>query len=825
MRSYHRFLSIILAVLLALPLPALARHGRHRTEAPVSTGTTSSVLPVDLNLKSARRAYNAANIIGDGAVAIQAGRAVRTVTSQSLLTPAEIVAVYQVVNYGQQLLQLNQAGKAVGGTVNLASLLTQSVNNVIIPRGVTVIRDVATESSLTIAGNLINWGSIYAVSSSPQVSIANISATNIFNRAGGLLTTVLPSAGLPGYANLLASLNLSITALQDIINQGVISSSGGLYAVAGRSIVNTMPIGVTGPAPIIQAVNDVNLQALNIVNQGQISALVGNVTVTAATVQNQGIIQSFNANVIVNNLLANLLAVNNILGTIAARDTITFQTRDATQLAAAAGKPGISFTGGTLAADTIRFLSPGGTVSVLADRLQGKVEATAASASIGSRVGELWLGKVNITGDPTFYALGGDFIITEPLIFPGEPLAIVASGDILAGKGAGIIDTSSPAGPGGPITLIAGVEFSADGSEPPKLTITGPSATGGQIDLETSKAIITTMSSSGGGAAGSGGDILMIAFAGSDAHSGEINVPTSGLTITSGGSGTGTSGNVTIIGGSDITLGSVDTRGGSGTGGNVSISSIQPVLKGGAPVIIEGSKITSGEIIPDPAKASGGEVTIYEGSAIRAKQDVSITGYGNVEVSKTSNQPPYNVIIEAGELKPGADITKPLNPEDIVHKGGIYITSITGNVTAKRAVSMQAVGGDLGITADLDIRFESNADLKALGSYLYFGANGDVEIAQESSLYSVAQLTGEPCEWCGGGIAIYTGFPGLDLVADVLVPRKDRTVYPPGYYPSGDGLKIDDFSTFEAIKQGRIDLTAYAPDFLHVWKSQFVAEG
>src|SRR5262249_32854554 len=150
------------------------------------------------------------------------GRTTRTVTTSDMLTPAELVALQQVLSGGDQSLHLGRFGNAVRGSFQLDSI-SQTISELVIPKNVTLFHDFATGTTLNIAGDLTNAGKIRAFSSSGAVSTANFSATNIFNLQGALLTTVSPDIN-----GAIDKLNLNLAAVQDIVNLGTISSAGNL---------------------------------------------------------------------------------------------------------------------------------------------------------------------------------------------------------------------------------------------------------------------------------------------------------------------------------------------------------------------------------------------------------------------------------------------------------------------------------------------------------------------------------------------------------------------------------------------------------------------
>lgn len=96
---------------------------------------------------------------------------------------------------------------------------------------------------------------------------------------------------MAGFNNF-ASLNLTLNAINNIINAGTITSGAGLTMTAGNSIVNALP-GVSAVSPIIQAINNVNLNATNIVNAGLIASSAANINVAAQLASAQ-VLQNLN---------------------------------------------------------------------------------------------------------------------------------------------------------------------------------------------------------------------------------------------------------------------------------------------------------------------------------------------------------------------------------------------------------------------------------------------------------------------------------------------------------------------------------------------------
>src|SRR5207249_3328591 len=128
----------------------------------------------------------------------------------------------------------------------------------------------------------------------------------------------------------------------------------------------------------------------------------------------------------------------------------------------------------------------------------------------------------------------------------------------------------------------------------PTLSISAGSAGGGSVNLSGDNAI-TGMTTESSASNGSGGNIELLSFAGSTAGSGRILTP-SLVTLTTGGSVSGTNGDVTVIAGApsgvSIYLGGINTTGGA-SGGTVSLNAATPTIVGSS-VDIQNGTISSG---------------------------------------------------------------------------------------------------------------------------------------------------------------------------------------------------------------------------------------
>lgn len=414
---------------------------------------------------------------------------------------------------------------------------------------VTVL-DFASAQTLSIAGDITNAGTIYLVSSNPQVTSGVLSALNITNSATGTITSVLPSGGLAGFDFLVPNFSFTLAAAQNIANAGVISSAGALTMTAGNAISNT---GVAGSQALIQALGAINMfsGAGTILNQGAIASATGNINLTAPVLQN----------LIINNQGGVLSALQ---GAVTLRNSLVDT------------KTNTAILGGDILARELNIFSGCGKAVVNVNEISGVLNINAGEAHVTAASPNLHLGQMNLIDDPTFFNVAGDVIIDTSLNFAGFPIAIVAKGDVLTASGAGKISTSNSAGNAGDITIIAGAEFVS--SQPNftspfadvTLTITGASNSGGKIALSGANPI-TGLEAKATGTTGRGGNVLLVAYQGVAAGSGTISLPTN-VTVETGG--ISRNGDVAVLGGGAggnvITMGGVNT-GQANTGGSINI--------------------------------------------------------------------------------------------------------------------------------------------------------------------------------------------------------------------------------------------------------------
>lgn len=305
-----------------------------------------------------------------------------------------------------------------------ATALTGNTNLSVAP-GQTLAINFGSQSTLNLTGNITNNGTIYAFSSNPAVTTATFAATNITNAQGALLSTMLPAGGLAGITSAVSNLNLSLVAVNNIINQGSIMSAGNLSMMAGGSITNALPQGITGPSPIMQAMNNLNMQASTITNSGLMAATTGNINILAtlnSTLASSTVASTLaaiqNNNVLINNTNGVMQALNGVIN-----------VRDLAYI----GKTDIAFNGGDVLSPNLNIYSGTGNIHVNTNHISGLVSGAAGALQIGTLSGKLSLGDWQLTGDPLIYGLGDVFVPT--INTPNEALTIVAGGSIFISPG------------------------------------------------------------------------------------------------------------------------------------------------------------------------------------------------------------------------------------------------------------------------------------------------------------------------------------------------------------------------------------------------------
>lgn len=622
---------------------------------------------------------SAANItLGDklfadgGFVTIEVGGEKKNVYAGSKVTAAEYVAVKQVLG-GKQEIVINGSGVATGGTVDLNNLAATRNNmkasGLTVASGVTAIGDLAKDSSFRINGDLNNFGSVYAVASEKGRHSGDISAVNITNNEGALIS----SAGGSKVGNKADAIDLSLNADQNFSNFGTITSSGDLNITAGGAIKNT------GNAT---AKDNLSLNSADITNSGTVASTKGDITVDSpvGTVMN------------VNNAGGKLQALN---GSINVRAPGNVDGLDS------------NVTGGDLLSKTLNIQAGQGMVDVNVNALTGTVNGSGVGAHVAASTDVLNIGDVCLTGDPTFKNASGNINFSGNFN-AGEALAVLASGDITATSGANITVTAQTAATGHLVTFAAGYGITGTGTDSTGIpggtaatgSITANSATGGGGNIDLSAANSFNITASGTGFGDDGGNINLFAFR-NGTTGGDILLPTnSTLNASSGGTlGAANSGNVTIVGAGNIAVGNITTNTNLSGNGVVLIRNVNPT---GAVTFNTNGTVSSGSFNTS-GPATSGSISFRNGASIQARNGITVdsfstitsngggltfdTANGAVTLTNAINTNAGALNVTANSLSLGGNVTTGnfnvnVGGGNITGPGGLTIATDAYNVTA-----------------------------------------------------------------------------------------------------------------------------------------------
>ncbi len=495
---------------------------------------------VNLDLTSSTRTITLGkNLFSENSdsIAITVGGESKTVSAGAAVTPAEYVAVKQALSGGQKI-SLDLSGKAVGGEVDLGAITANNdvmrATDLVVAANVTTYGDFGRHSDFRLQGDLNNYGTVNALSSDTRINSGSIHADDITNHAGSLINS---------------SVDLTLAAAGNFVNQGTIVSDGGLTVSAGATLRNS----------------------------GSVNA-AGKLLLNSSAINNSGLLKSSGGDVHLEGAELAALTVNNAGGTISALNgAINVRSADY------GGTYNSTVTGGDLLSRELNLNSARGLASVEVNKLTGTINGTGTAAHVLASTDMLNLGNVCLTGDPTFYNTTGGINISANLSV-AEKLTLVASGNITSADS--ITVQAGDASRGYDITFVAGADFTANGGSdsptvPPGtaggVSLSGKaSKTGGGILLGDGVNLVARSTDATG--ADDGGNFVFAAFAGKNDGSGVVDL--GGDSVSSGGKNGGVDGNVYIYAGAKgdaVRVGAIDTTGGvDGVDPGIAIFTIQP---------------------------------------------------------------------------------------------------------------------------------------------------------------------------------------------------------------------------------------------------------
>jgi hypothetical protein len=674
--------------------------------------------PVNGDLSSTQAVVSPTGVPSAG-VRIIVGNQVQRVLPGMLVTPAEALAVNQIVTSGKQTILLSALGAARGGTVALGSTGGSEFGNLVIPSGVRALANFSATNQFAVAGDLTNFGRMYAYSGATAANHAGtIAAQNINNQVGALIASVIPATLARSINASHAAFDLELHAANNLINHGTIESSGNL-----------------------------RLNANEILNQ-------------RATDGTGGLIKA-GGDIAISNASGNSLIIRGADGTITAPGKIQVSVQPFPD-SPVGSLPQLKLVGGNYLSRELEIDGTAdGTVLASLGEVTGDVSLTASCAKFGAATATLKFASMNVSGDPTYYNTQGSLSLPALVTIStsGQDLAILASGNVTVGS---VDTTSNQLGhKAGDVTIVAGASLSTSDLSTTgnfdsltTVTVNGPSVTGGTINTG-------FVSASGTNNSAAGGNVLMVAYEGTTSGSGHINLnsfvraqgtPSGDVTFFAGAS-SGSATAISLPGGQWI------------TGNHVNFFNATPT---GTISVLNGT-ITSGALqcgTLQPVSFGNGTVDLFFVLAA----DISIRTAGDV-VALYNNNAPFGVIDFGSRLDIVA--SNPIQFSGNVTGGDVSVKTSSASVPA----SISQTGGqisvhDLTLVSGTDISLNNlvagKADLTAAGSISLAttDATGDLSVIAGKNLNVFGSLT------AGGAITLTAGSGGtgnLQLAPGIAV--------------------------------------------------------
>jgi hypothetical protein len=643
-----------LALLLA-PTLSVSANAAGTTSPPAGSGPQTSL---NLNLKSQYPSIMPLhNLVG---AQINVAGTMRTVTAGTTLTPAEYVAAMQILNSGKQTLVIDSTGAAIGGSLNLTPSLGR-LTALVLPQNVTAVDNTHAQSTLAVTGALIDGGSLIGTGVSGSTFHIAAGSLNVTS-TGGISTA-------PG-------INLSIKSIGDIINSGSIISGGNLALNGNGIITNNSGSTISGAtgATLFAGSGQIN-------NAGTIVAQAGNLVLNSAST----------TQLVVNNTSGILQAS---LGSVDLR-TGGSATSQLTQL-----------TGGDVLSQDLNAYGGTGNVQINAGNISGVVNLDGGSIQLAAtNTPVLQLGNIHATGDPLIMnsTANSGVNLTGVVTTDGQPFTVLSNEDITATGATGTkeIDTSSKTGPGGDVSLIAGVGFVPSGTS---IEVVTTDAFGGNVSL--SGVNITTGSTKSGA---NGGSVTVFAphgTASGDVSLGSIN------TSAAGGSG----GAITIYSQDVVTTGALSSEGKT-AGGAVVIKSLATLSVSGTPTYDNSTS-------PSQGNFTGGGSFSSTGNPVAGS---TVTVNGSINTAASAGSGGFVTILTGDSIQVG--LTSQTNRSSIIttgasgsNHGGSILLSTGSDVNVAGSINMSAPDNS---NQDILITESANNSFAFVGGSIQ--ANGTVK--------------------------------------------------------------------------------------------------
>jgi hypothetical protein len=520
--------------------------------------------PVDLNLSSAKGSVAVSSISNFSNTSINVDGKSVAVTSSSILTQSEAVAVSQVLDTGHQSLLLNPKGSADGGSISLTGgflslpgAFANQLDGLVVPTGVTVVDKISAPVTLNLSYGLSNSGQIEFLPTGNQSPAVTINASSVLNSGtissqSGDININTPTVTNSGT---IQAVHGSVSIQNNTGNSLTVDNSGG--KILASNAVN-LTGGVSGNS---SQSNSLNVQGGYLSGKSvNFNSPNGNVTVNVNQIDGPVNVSGANGSIGAQN---GSLVINS--SSLKADPLYMMMNGDlAVAFSDTAGQPFTALAGGniTLSGTANSLTTDGGNVLIAAGvtfSVNG-ITDTGTVTGASTTGGSIELPTVNITTS-------------------GGNVTLVADAGTTTGSGGGIaIGNISSAG--GPAHLSGG-----------NVQITSANTTKiGNINSSGAD------SDSGiGGVGGNGGNVTIT-------QSGTASLSVGNIDTHGGASGAGQVGNFGTGGdGGDGGDGSMPTMGGSGGAGGMSggyqvFPSFPPVM--GGPGGISDMKGTAGGTAP-----------------------------------------------------------------------------------------------------------------------------------------------------------------------------------------------------------------------------------
>lgn len=744
---------------------------------------------------------------------INVGTGVTLSSNNALTIDGGTVANQGTISSNGQLTIANASGVAVSGTGQLGSTTSVNVNS---SAGSVAVNQSAITGTLngtaattfsTNVGNALTLGSIGA-GSTVDVTAASMThaGTSAITGSFATLTATAGSIGAAGAPVRLSTAGAAFSAtgnayvrntgdmaiagssaggVIDITTVGTLTRSGG--TISGNSLILNVGSGSTNLNTNIATLTSATTaagQTLTIANAGALS--IGTINTGSLVVSAGGAINTTsdlsvsgislqttnNGNIALNN---NVTAANIILNAGGA-GTVTQVAGTTVNGGTASVTTGASFTLNTNLANL--GVSTSGTATIQESNAINLLSSNASTLNVTANGAITNTGVVNTTalsltngaGTNAGISLGADAIGSASVILTVDGTgALGQTGGVIRG---GTLTATS--GSNAALTLTTDVN---------SVTATTP----GQLNInETNGVTLNAISATG----------LNVTAGGAVTTANALSF-TNDMVVTAGGAidsraGTISARNVTFT----SAAGDVSTASLTATGGNIS------------------------------ATANGGSISAAAASQLTASSNVLLTASQNIGVGNTSR-------ITAGTIGAGFDP----NSTDVTEYAMSAITSTglinlrSGNsITVGDNVEMRSYGADVQMWSGNDVTLGTNSTIFSQGGNIWINATDVTTVLDNAAFTAVARILPGTMvldnqvipNYAGGGIAIYSGLPNLDLNSELATMVSNRIGTG---YSKVDGTVNLLGSTLSFAKGGSIEMLAPGLGKIGAVGSTFTADG